>query len=68
MKNSGDNVFRRCSVGLEEASLVRAYLDGHDFAANSRRAICNDLSEVRELVLRCEQGTVPSSVASPLVT
>ena len=43
MKNSGDNVFRRCSVGSEEASLVRAYLDGHDFAANSRRAICNDL-------------------------
>ena len=43
MKNSGDNVFRRCSVGPEEASLVRAYLDGHDFAANSRRAICNDV-------------------------
>ena len=43
MKNSGDNVFRRSSVGLEEASLVSAYLDGHDFAANSRRAVVNDL-------------------------
>ena len=30
MKNSGDNVFRRCSVGPEEAALVRDYLDGHD--------------------------------------
>jgi len=43
MKNSGDNVFRRCSVGPEEASLVRAYLDGHDLAANSRRAVIQDL-------------------------
>ena len=43
MKNSGDNVFRRCSVGPEEASLVRAYLDGHDLAANSRRAVVQDL-------------------------
>ena len=43
MKNSGDNVFRRLSVGPEEASLVRAYLDGHDFAANSRRAVVQDL-------------------------
>ncbi|MGA2258649.1 MAG: tyrosine-type recombinase/integrase [Thermoguttaceae bacterium] len=43
MKNCGDNVFRRCSVGPEEASLLRAYLDGHDLAANSRRAVVNDL-------------------------
>ncbi len=43
MKNSGDNVFRRCSVGPEEASLVRAYCDGHDLAANSRRAVIQDL-------------------------
>ena len=43
MKNSGDNVFRRCSVGPEEASLLRAYLDGHDLAANSRRAVVNDV-------------------------
>ena len=43
MKNSGDNVFRRSSVGPEETSLLLAYLDGHDFAANSRRAIIQDL-------------------------
>lgn len=43
MKNSGDNVFQRCSVGPEEASLVAGYLDGHDFAANSRRAVIQDL-------------------------
>lgn len=43
MKNSGDNVFRRCSVGPEEVSLLRAYLDCHDFAANSRRAVIQDL-------------------------
>jgi len=43
MKNSGDNVFRLCPVGPEEPSLVRAYLDGHDFAANSRRAVVQDL-------------------------
>ncbi len=46
MKNSGDNVFRRCSVGPEEASLVRAYLDGHDFATNSRRAVVQDLRKL----------------------
>jgi hypothetical protein len=42
-QNWGDNVFRHCSVGPEEASLVRDYLAAHDFAANSRRAIVQDL-------------------------
>ena len=35
--------FGGCSVGPEEASLVHAYLDGHDFAANTRRAVIQDL-------------------------
>ena len=44
MKNCGDNVFwQGLSVGPEEASLVSAYLDQHDFAANSRRALVQDL-------------------------
>ena len=43
MKNWGDNVFRHCSVGPEEASFVRDYLAAHDFAANSRRAAVQDL-------------------------
>ena len=38
MKNCGDNVF-----GAEESVLVSAYIDGHDYAANSRRAVIQDL-------------------------
>ena len=43
MKNSGDNVFRNVSVGPDEAALVKSYLNSHDFAASTRRAIINDL-------------------------
>jgi site-specific recombinase XerD len=43
VKNWGDNVFKGLSVGREEASLVREYLAAHDFAANSRRAVIQDL-------------------------
>jgi integrase/recombinase XerC len=43
MKNSGDNVFENISVGSAEPTLVREYLDGQDFAANSRRAVVQDL-------------------------
>lgn len=43
MKNSGDNVLRNIAVGPEEAALVNDYLGAHDFAANSRRAVVNDL-------------------------
>ena len=43
MKNPSDNVFRLCSVGSEEASLLWGYIDGNDFAANSRRAFIQDL-------------------------
>ena len=43
MKNSGDNVFKGMSVGEKEASLVQGYLNSHDFAANSRRAVAQDL-------------------------
>ena len=42
-QNWGDNVFEGLSVGPEENGLVLAYLTGHDLAANSRRAIRNDL-------------------------
>ena len=43
MKNCGDNVFRSVSVGQDEAALVNDYLNSHDYAASSRRAIINDL-------------------------
>ena len=43
MKNCGDNVFGSVSVGSEEAALVRGYLGNQDFAANTRRAVVNDL-------------------------
>ena len=43
MKNSSDNVFSLISVGTDEPSLVQSYLDSHDFAANSRRAVVQDL-------------------------
>ena len=43
MQNSGDNVFRSVPVGKDEASLVSQFLADHDFAANTRKAILNDL-------------------------
>ncbi len=43
MKNTGDNVFNGLSVGPEEPSLVSDYLNAHDFAPNSRRAVVQDL-------------------------
>ena len=42
-KNSHDNVFEGLHVGTEEPSLASAYLAGHDFSDNTRRAIRNDL-------------------------
>ena len=43
MKNSGDNVFGSVSVGPGEAALVGEYLGHQDFAANTRRAVVQDL-------------------------
>ncbi len=43
MKNMSDNVFRNLSVGPDEAALVNDYLNSHDYAASSRRAVINDL-------------------------
>ena len=42
-KNCGDNVFHCIPVGQDEAALVEGYFDSHDFAANTRRAITQDL-------------------------
>jgi len=42
-QNCGDNVFTEISVGPDEASLVVRFLDGQDYAANSRRALIQDL-------------------------
>jgi len=39
MQNCGDNVFGNA----EESALVREYLDNHDFAANTLRAVVQDL-------------------------
>ena len=43
MKNSGDNVFEGIPVGADEASLFNQFLAAHDLAANSRKAIAQDL-------------------------
>ena len=43
MKNCPDNLFKSIPVGKEEASLAARFLDDHDLAPNSRRAIANDL-------------------------
>src|SRR4051794_30522019 len=42
-QDSGDKVFDGIPVGTEEASLFAAFLDGHDFSANSRRAFLQDI-------------------------
>ena len=42
-KNSGDNVLRDIPVGDGVATLVAQYLDSHDLASNSRRAMVNDI-------------------------
>ena len=42
-QNSGDNVFKGLRVGQEEAALFVRFLDAHDFAANSRRAMVQDV-------------------------
>ena len=42
-QNRHDNVFDGLLVGKDEAALIVAYLDGHDFSPHTRRAIRNDL-------------------------
>ena len=44
-QNSGDNVFGGIPVGEEELTLFAAFLQGHDFSANSRRAFTQDILE-----------------------
>ena len=43
MKNSSDNVLRGIPVGEKEAGLVAGFLDGNDFAPNTRKAFRTDL-------------------------
>jgi len=43
VKNWGDNVFNGIPIGPEEVSLFKSFLAGHDLAANSRRAIIQDV-------------------------
>jgi site-specific recombinase XerD len=43
MKNTDDNVFRGIPVANGEASLAEGFLQGHDFAAHTRRAFASDL-------------------------
>src|SRR3954453_8511316 len=42
-QNSGDKVVEGIPVGKEEPTLFAAFLDGHDFSANSRRAFTQDV-------------------------
>ena len=41
--DSGDNVFNGLSVGPEEASLFTRFTASHDFSANTRRAMAQDV-------------------------
>jgi len=43
VKNSGDNVFSGIPVGQDEARLFGQYAAAHDLAANSRKAITQDV-------------------------
>jgi site-specific recombinase XerD len=43
VKNSSDNVFRDISVAKDEPSLLNRFLDAHDYADNSRRAVRQDV-------------------------
>jgi site-specific recombinase XerD len=45
-QNSGDKVFEGIPVGKEEPALFAAFLDGHDFSANSRRAFTQDVRKL----------------------
>jgi site-specific recombinase XerD len=45
-QNSGDKVFKSILVGKEEPALFAAYLDGHDFSPNSRRAFNQDIRKL----------------------
>src|SRR5436305_14901934 len=42
-QNSGDSVFAGIPVGKEEGGFFAAFLAGHDFSANSRRAFTQDV-------------------------
>ena len=42
-ENWGDKVFRGLPVGADEAGLFVRFLDAHDFAPNSRRAMSQDM-------------------------
>ncbi len=43
MKNSGDNVFHSIPVGKDEPSLLGRFLDEHNFALNTRKAMIRDV-------------------------
>ena len=57
-ENCHHNVFEGLLVGTDEPSLVGEYLNGHDFADNTRQAIRNDLRKFASLVRRGKSGTV----------
>jgi hypothetical protein len=45
-QNSGDKVFDGIPVGKEEPALFAAFLNGHDFSPNSRRAFTQDIRKL----------------------
>ena len=59
MKNSGDNVFDGIPVAKDEASLFGQYLGDHDFAAETRRAVVQDVRKFARWFSQCEQRTFP---------
>jgi hypothetical protein len=43
VKNWGDNVFQSLAVAKDEAAHFSEYLADHDFAAETRRAVIQDV-------------------------
>jgi integrase/recombinase XerC len=51
-QNSTDNVFGDTPVGAAESALVTRFLDAHDFADNSRKAMVQDLRKFARWFVR----------------
>ena len=57
-ENCHHNVFDGLLVGTDEPSLVGEYLNGHDFADNTRGGDPQRPAKVRLMVRRSESGKV----------
>jgi integrase/recombinase XerC len=61
MKNSGDNVFDGIQVGPEEATLLTAFVAGHDFSTNTRKAVVQDVRKFARWFLQANNEPLRAS-------